>query len=497
MHPKISIITVCKNSEDTIRYTLNSVKSQTYRNIEHIIIDGLSNDQTKNIIKKYICTEPNIPITYISELDDGIYDAINKGIKNSTGKYISILNADDIYHSNNSLESAIEIMEKKPDNDIFFFSLTFFRGRNFSKIARYYPSKNFKKWMLNFGIIPPHPASIIKKKIYENYGFYNKRYKISGDFDFFVRLIKIHNLDFIKYEKNLVRMKTGGASGKNFFSYYISFKENYLSLKNNNQIASITLLLLKIPSKILQYFLFNQKKINKDFVLFHNIVSEFVVQKKIKLVKNLNNIFQKNFVLSGLNLAFLGYYFNKDVKLYESLYHWPDGVFSKLLGTKKMKKIPGRKILSEMILPDYIKKIHVLGKLSDKSKNYLKEKYNINVTSTELPFGPTSEIVKFIPKKLDEDSLILITLPTPKQEIIAEFIVKNYSKYKVICIGASLAMCSGEEKIVPDILDKLSLEFIWRLRSDTIRRLKRLIQTFSYFLLGIINKKNRDIIIEE
>ena len=121
MHPKISIITVCKNSEDTIRYTLNSIKSQTYKNIEHIIVDNLSIDETKNIIKHYINSEPIIPITFISEKDEGIYDAINKGIKNSTGKYISILNADDIYHSNNAIENVINLLEKNQEKDIFFF----------------------------------------------------------------------------------------------------------------------------------------------------------------------------------------------------------------------------------------------------------------------------------------------------------------------------------------------------------------------------------------
>ena len=94
MHPKFSIITVCKNSEDTIRYTLNSIKSQTYKNIEHVIIDGVSNDGTINIIKEYIKTDPQIPVTFISEEDEGIYDAINKGIEKCTGELISILNAE-------------------------------------------------------------------------------------------------------------------------------------------------------------------------------------------------------------------------------------------------------------------------------------------------------------------------------------------------------------------------------------------------------------------
>ena len=108
--------------------------------------------------------------------------------------------------------------------------------------------------MLNFGIIPPHPASVIKKRVYDKYGNYDKNFKIYGDFDLFLRFIKINKLKFKNYKLNTVKMKTGGASGKNLLSYYISLKENYISLKKNKQFASIFLLLLKVPSKILQYF---------------------------------------------------------------------------------------------------------------------------------------------------------------------------------------------------------------------------------------------------
>ena len=120
MHTKISIITVCRNSEKTIAHTLNSVKSQTYKNIEHIIIDGNSTDRTINIIKNYIKKKPFLKIKFVSERDYGIYDAINKGIKLSTGKYISILNSDDIFHSSKTLEKVMNSINRFKNNDIFF-----------------------------------------------------------------------------------------------------------------------------------------------------------------------------------------------------------------------------------------------------------------------------------------------------------------------------------------------------------------------------------------
>ena len=237
---------------------------------------------------------------------------------------------------------------------------------------------------------------------------------------------------------------------------------------------------------------------NKNFVIFREIVDDTILGNKVKLIKNLNDIFKKNFVLSGLNLAFLGYHLNGNIKLYKNLYHWPDGVFSKLLkNKKKIKKIPGRIILSKMQLPKFINRIHVLGVLSEKSRKYLQDKFNLEVISTELPFGDIKIIVEFIPKKIHENELILITLPTPKQEMVAEYIAEKFQNYKVICIGASLAMCSGEEKIVPYLLEKLGLEFLWRLRSDTRRRFIRLSQTFLFFFKGLLNKKLNKIKIEE
>lgn len=495
---KISIITVCKNSEDTIIYTLNSIKSQTYENIEHIIIDGNSTDKTHSIIKDYIKKEPIIPVIFKSENDSGIYDAINKGIEECTGDIICILNSDDIFHSNIALEDAMRLISKNYEFDIFFFSLTYFNNINFKKIVRYYPSNSFKKWMLNFGIIPPHPASFIKREVYKKYGNYDKKFKIAGDFDLFVRLLKIYDVKFKTFNSPMVKMKTGGASGKNFFSYLISFKENYISLKKNKQFASILLLILKIPNKLLQYLNFNEEILNSNFTLFREIIDQSLLENKVKIIYNLNNIFKKNFVLSGLNLAFLGYHLNGNIKLYKNLYHWPDGIFSRLIKNKlKIKKIPGRKILTEMKIPKFINTIHVLGVLSEKSKKYLQNKFNLKVVSTELPFGDIKKIVKFIPKEIHENELILITLPTPKQEIIAEHIANKFQNYKIICIGASLAMCSGEEKIVPIFLEKLGLEFVWRLRSDTRRRFIRLSQTFLFFFKGLLNKKLNKIKVEE
>ena len=137
---KISIITVCFNSEETIISTLNSVFSQNYPNIEHIIIDGGSSDRTLDIIKQYPFKNKRV----ISENDNGIYDAMNKGIKMAKGEIISILNSDDIYQSPNIISNVINIIKKNPSKDIFLGDVVYFKANNFNKITRYYHAKSFE-----------------------------------------------------------------------------------------------------------------------------------------------------------------------------------------------------------------------------------------------------------------------------------------------------------------------------------------------------------------
>ena len=187
---KISIITVCFNSEETILTTLNSVISQTYNDIEHIIVDGGSKDRTLDIIKNYKHKNKIV----ISEPDSGIYDAMNKGIKLAKGEIITILNSDDIYQSPSAIALVMKDIKDNLDKDIFLGDVVFFNKNNFNKIFRHYSAKNFVKESLLNGMMPPHPSSFIKKKIYLKYGLYNKSLSIAADFEIFLRLLIVNNL---------------------------------------------------------------------------------------------------------------------------------------------------------------------------------------------------------------------------------------------------------------------------------------------------------------
>ena len=165
---KITIITPTFNSSKTILTNLKSVKNQKYKNFEHLIIDKNSNDGTKNLVKK----ENNKKIRIISEKDNGIYDAINKGIKLAKGEIISILHSDDVYYSDQTLLKVVKAFEGNKV-DIVYGNLLYVNKSNLDKIIRFWKSNNYSKGKFSKGWSPPHPAFFVTRKMYEKFGFYN------------------------------------------------------------------------------------------------------------------------------------------------------------------------------------------------------------------------------------------------------------------------------------------------------------------------------------
>jgi exopolysaccharide biosynthesis WecB/TagA/CpsF family protein len=236
----------------------------------------------------------------------------------------------------------------------------------------------------------------------------------------------------------------------------------------------------------------NFNKINILNSLMDLFNETYANYKKIKLVTTLEEDFYKsNFILSGLNLAFLGYLGIDKIDLNKDLYNWPDGIFyKKFFGNdKNVRKISGKNLLLNLKIPEFIKNIYVLGNLTDISKNFLEKKFNKKIKHIKLPFSEIDELYKLCPKNLERYDLLILTLPTPKQEYLASKIRKNNKFFKIICIGGAVTMASGEEQSIPEIMDKLGLEFLWRLRSETYRRTKRLIVTASYFFISYLKYK--------
>jgi glycosyltransferase involved in cell wall biosynthesis len=202
---KISIITVTYNSQEFLEKCIDSIKTQSYPNIEHIIVDGNSTDDTLNIIKK------NSHIKWISENDDGIYDAINKGIKIATGEVVGVLNSDDFLADENVIQRVVSAFNDH-NVDSLYADVVFVDRYDTSKKVRFYSSKRFKKWMFKFGFQPAHPTFYAKRIVFEQYGSYRTDLKIAGDFELMLRFFVRHNVSHKYIDDVWVKMRIGGIS---------------------------------------------------------------------------------------------------------------------------------------------------------------------------------------------------------------------------------------------------------------------------------------------
>lgn len=246
---KVSLITVTFNSSGTLHDTIQSVLSQTYSNIEYIIVDGHSQDNTVDIIKEY---EPLFHgrLKWISEKDKGIYDAMNKGIKLASGDVIGIINSDDFYKSNDVITNVANVFND--DNiDVVFGNIQFVNPYNLTRIVRRYSGKGFKPWMFRWGIMPPHPSFFTRKSCYEKYGMYNETFNISGDYDLMVRFIMVNRLRYKYINLDMVIMRMGGASTKSIKSLLFENNCNVIrACRENGLYTNIFMVSLRYIKKI-------------------------------------------------------------------------------------------------------------------------------------------------------------------------------------------------------------------------------------------------------
>ena len=247
---KVSIITATYNSAKYIASSLNSIFNQDYKDIECIIIDGDSKDQTISIIKTY--QRKNLNITLVSEADNGIYDALNKGIKLATGDLIGFVHSDDKLASPHIISELVLAIKEKQAFGVYG-DLQYVSQLDTSKLIRDWKSCVFSKSLLKKGWMPPHPTLFLKKEVYQKHGNFNQNYKISADYDFMLRVLKDKTLKFVYLPHVIIKMRVGGASNKNLKNIILKTKEDYKAI-TSNKIGNWVTLFLKNYSKFKQFF---------------------------------------------------------------------------------------------------------------------------------------------------------------------------------------------------------------------------------------------------
>ena len=246
---KLTLITATFNSESNITTCLDSIVNQDYDNLEHLIIDGKSSDNTLGIVKSY--QEKYPCIKYISEKDQGIYDALNKGIKLAKGDVIGFIHSDDFLFADNIISNIISLMTTKKLDGVYG-DLQYVDKHDTTKVLRNWKSSEFNRTSLKKGWMPPHPTLFLKKEVYDKHGLFDLTYKISADYDYILRIFSDSQLKFGYMPKVITRMKIGGTSNRSLRNIITKSREDYKAIKNN-KVGNLLTLTRKNTSKFKQF----------------------------------------------------------------------------------------------------------------------------------------------------------------------------------------------------------------------------------------------------
>jgi len=246
---KLSIITVVLNNVDTIEETILSVLSQVYQDFEYIIIDGGSSDGTHNILAKYAENVDKM----VSEPDNGIYDAMNKGINMAKGDIIGFLNADDVYADKDILEQVASTFDDT-DIDACYADLVYVGQNNLNKIVRYWRSQSYRDGLFEKGWMPAHPTFFVRRSVYEKYGSFDLNYHFQSDFELTMRFLAIHKIRSIYIPRVFVKMRMGGVTNNRLSNIIRGNLEAYHACKKHGLSVTPLFFIKKIGSRIPQYF---------------------------------------------------------------------------------------------------------------------------------------------------------------------------------------------------------------------------------------------------
>jgi glycosyltransferase len=467
---KISIITVVRNGIPFIKDSINSFLLQKYPNKELIIILAKSDDGTGDFIKRNFGNYKEIKIFNEKKSIKNKFGALNQGLKLCSGEIIGILHSDDIYFSEHILDDVSKVFLNSKVN-LIYSDIIISRREDLSKVVRLWkdPSIDLKK-DIQKGWMPPHTSVFIRKEIFKKKMFYNSSYNISGDYAWMIKLINHKKSNVFYINKPTVIMRSGGDSNVLILRKII---EDLKIIKNNKY--SYIIILFKYLRKVKQFFF------KKNIILKTTYIKKILYNKLI-YVNNYKILLKKNsFFLSALNLASFTYLRKTIIK--KNFYYWPDGLFSKFINKKIKKIIPGRIIFRDLY--KFLEKNKIFsitaGTLTKKADKYLEDyKYS---SFCDIEGLDLNSVILKLKKNIDKKHKVLIlVLPTPLQENVSLEICNYKKNLKIICMGGSFRMLSGEEKIVPSFIEKIYLTSFWRLHTSPIRRIIRLFASFKEFI---------------
>jgi glycosyltransferase len=246
---KISIITVVHNNKKHIEGCIDSVINQTYKDLEYIIVDGGSTDGTVDIIQNSKVKIQNC--VFLSEKDNGIYDAINKGIKNSNGDVIGLLHSDDVFADNNVVEQVVSKFDNTKTDSVYG-DLEYVSANDTNRRLRYWRAGDCDIKKLKHGWMPPHPAFFVKREVFSKFGLYSTEYKVAADYEMVLRLLWKERITTEYLPIVITKMRWGGASNRDIASVMLKSREDYEALKANS-----------VPNPLIAVFMKNVRKLNQ------------------------------------------------------------------------------------------------------------------------------------------------------------------------------------------------------------------------------------------
>ncbi len=469
----ISVVIPFYNEKTYFDDCINSVLDQSYKNLEIIIINDGSDNEYLETLENFKNKYPNKIFLYHKE-NGGVSSARNLGIQKARGKYISFIDADDVWFPY-KIEHQINILKEKK---IDFIHGSYYILEEGLKIqGKFIPRDLYYIDLLkscDIGLSTVTLSTDIAKK--------NLFPKISTKEDYVCWLKIIKELGNFRCDQKIVafyRRRKNSLSAKFFLKFINAFKVYY----NYEKFGIIKSIYFTLRLSI--YYLIKENIIrNKNlYPINFNYLLDI---KKLR--------FEKSFMLVALNMASLSY-MNLLYENYKNIIFWLDGICAKYI-IKNFIKTAGRKIIGRLRLTENIENIYLIGNHSEKQIKYIQDTLKRKIEFIELPYFKNLYKASIFRLNIKNNSLVLINIATPKQEIIGNNLLKFNSSKKifVFCLGGGIAMAAGEEKVVPENIEKLNLEWLWRLKTDTFFRLKRLIITGIFFLLkkvfGYFNKIN-------